>query len=162
MRIWSSSLSRASYYIKAEQDTVLYSFILQVKPKKVVRPKPELPGCFLRPCIAKTVEGVCYFVFNDCQLVYMLCYKCISQKHPDNLHARRISSLLPAYNQYNMGGVHNTGWLQKTYGYDRKCRRYCFRLLFYCVDVAVNNDYILYEHNCKRMKVKLQVLKNFF
>ena len=53
------------------------------------------------------------------------------------LRAHRIPPLLPAYNQY-MEGVGNTGRLQKTYGYDGKCRRYWFRL-FYFVDAAVNN-----------------------
>ena len=118
--------------------------------------------------IAKTVDGVRYFAFSDRQLV---CFatNVFPESMPDpvfrvqadgTLCAQLVPPLLPAYNQY-MGGVDNTGRLQKTYGYDRKCRRYWFRLLFYFVDVAVNNAYILYKHNCRRMKVKSQVLKWF-
>ena len=88
-------------------------------------------------------------MFNDRQLV---CFatNVFPESMPDpvfrvqadgTLRAQRIPPLLPAYNQY-MGGVDNTGRLQKTYGYDRKYRRYWFRLLFYFVDVAGNNSFL--------------------
>ena len=76
------------------------------------------------------------------------------------LHSKSIPPLLPAYNSY-MGGVDNTGRMRKTYGYDRKCRRYWLRLLFNFLDIAVNNAYLLYKHNCTRVKVKSQSLKWF-
>ena len=51
--------------------------------------------------------------------------------------------------------------MRKTYGYDRKCRRYWFRIFFQFLDVSVNNAYILYRHNCVRVGSKAMPLKGF-
>ncbi len=74
------------------------------------------------------------------------------------LRSQSVPPCLPAYNMY-MGGVDNTGRMRKTYGYDRKCRRYWFRIFFQFLDVSVNNAYILYRHNCVRVGSKAMPLK---
>ena len=68
------------------------------------------------------------------------------------LRSQSVPPLLPAYNKY-MGGVDRTGQLKKTYGFDRKSKRSWVRLFFHFFDIAVNNAYILYKHNCKRYDV---------
>ena len=81
------------------------------------------------------------------------------------LHAQSVPPLLPAYNSY-MGGVDTTGHLEKTYGYDRKSKRYWLRLFFHFVDIASNNAYIIYKHNSAKVKnsgehFRVKTLKQF-
>ena len=49
------------------------------------------------------------------------------------------------YNRY-MGGVDLTDQLKGSYGYNRKSKRWWFRLFFHMVDLAVINSFILYRH----------------
>ena len=53
--------------------------------------------------------------------------------------------MLPSYNKY-MGGVDRLSQVRKSYGFDRKSRRYWIRAFF---DYAINNAYFLYKHNCR-------------
>ena len=45
-----------------------------------------------------------------------------------------------------MGGVDRLSQVRKSYGFDRKSRRYWVRAFF---DYAINNAYLLYKHNCR-------------
>ena len=49
-----------------------------------------------------------------------------------------------------MGGVDRTDQLRKSYGFDRKSRRFWLRLFFQFFDYSINNAHILYKHSCKR------------
>ena len=66
---------------------------------------------------------------------------------------RDIPPLVPAYNKF-MGAVDRTGQLRKYYGNDRRCKRAWLRIFFHLFDLAVNNAFLLYKHDCKRCKVK--------
>ena len=66
---------------------------------------------------------------------------------------RDIPPLVPAYNKF-MGAVDRTGQLRKYYGNDRRCMRPWLRIFFHLFDLAVNNAFLLYKHDCKRCKVK--------
>ena len=127
---------------------------------------------------AKTVGDIRYFVFND-HKVCSFATNTFPEQMPEKvfrvqgdgrLHAQSVPPLLPAYNSY-MGGVDTTGHLRKTYGYDRKSKRYWLRLFFQFLDLAINNAYILYKHNCARVHrgtagtstttTKVKTLKDF-
>ena len=54
-----------------------------------------------------------------------------------------------------MGGVDRLNQLRKTYGFDRKSRRYWIRPFFQFFDYAIKNAYLLYKHNCKTFKMNL-------
>lgn len=66
---------------------------------------------------------------------------------------REIPPLVPAYNKY-MGGVDRTGQLRKYYGNDHRCTRPWLRIFFHLFDLAVNNAFLLYKHNCNHYHVK--------
>ena len=84
-----------------------------------------------------TVGDISYSVFNDRRVVRFAtnvfpdCMPGTAMRmHTDStLRSQSVPPCLPAYNMY-MGGVDNTGRMRKTYGYDRKCRRYWFRIFF--------------------------------
>ena len=63
------------------------------------------------------------------------------------LRYHSVPRLLPGYNKF-MGGVDRIGQLRMMYGFDRKSKRYWFRLFFQFFDYAVNNIYLLYKHGC--------------
>ena len=93
--------------------------------------------------VAQKVRNIRYFVFHDRKVV---CFATnvfpevmpdtIVRLQPDGkLRHQSVPPLLPAYNKF-MGGVDRTGQIKKTYGYDRKSRRYWLRLFFYLLDVT--------------------------
>ena len=65
-----------------------------------------------------------------------------------SLQLQAIPPVLPAYNKY-MGGVDRLSQVRKSYGFDRKSRRYWVRAFFQFFDYAINNAYLLYKHNCR-------------
>ena len=117
-----------------------------------------------------TVGDISYSMFNDRRVVSFatnvfpdrMPYTVMRMHKDGTLRSQSVPPCLPAYNMY-MGGVDNTGCMRKTYGYDRKCRRYWFRIFFQFLDVSVNNAYILYRHrhNCVRVGSKAMPLKGF-
>ena len=68
------------------------------------------------------------------------------------LKKQSVPPLLPAYNKF-MGGVDRTDHLRKSYGFDRKCRRYWLCLFFQFFNYSINNAHILYNHSCKRHEI---------
>ena len=48
-----------------------------------------------------------------------------------------------------MGGVDRLSQVMKSYGFDRKSRRYWLRTFFQFFDYAINNAYLLYKDNCR-------------
>ena len=109
---------------------------------------------------SKTVDCISYFVFHDRKIV---CFAtnafpetmpdlCFRLQPNGTLCSQSVPPCLFPYNLY-MGGVDTTNHLVKTYGYDRKSRRYWFRLKFQMLDLAINNGYLLYKNNCKRVGV---------
>ena len=60
-----------------------------------------------------------------------------------------------------MGGVDRTGQMRKTYGYDRKSKRYWLRLFFHLFDLVIGNSYILYKHECNRVGARPVASKDF-
>ena len=111
--------------------------------------------------VSQRVGDTCYFTFRDRKLVSF-----VSNAFPecmDGMVARippeggcfrnqSVPPLLPAYNKY-MGAVDTLSQIRKTYGYDRKSRRYWLRLFYQFFDYAVNNAHILYTHDCRQYKV---------
>ena len=98
---------------------------------------------------------ISYYAFKDRKVVSF-----VSNAFPDSmdqvvrfqprgrgLGRQHVPPPLPAYNQF-MGGVDRFNHLRKSYGYDRKNRRYWLRPFFQFFDYAINNAYILYRHNC--------------
>ena len=71
-----------------------------------------------------------------------------------------VQPLLPAYNKY-MGAVDRLNQVRKTYGFDRKSRRFWIRPFFQFLDYAINNAYLLYWHNCRHYKLKPVELLEF-
>lgn len=118
--------------------------------------------------VSQTVGDICYSVFNDRKVVCFatnvfpdtVAVSALRRQSNGSLHSERVPTCLPAYNTY-MGGVDNTGRMRKTYGYDRKCKRYWFRLFFHFLDLTVNNAHLLHKHNCTRVGVKSMTLKHF-
>ena len=83
------------------------------------------------------VGDICYYVFEDRSRV---CF--VSNVFPEametqvvriqldrTLQFQSIPPLLPAYNKY-MGGVDRLSQVRKTYGFDRKSKRYWIRPFF--------------------------------
>jgi hypothetical protein len=118
--------------------------------------------------VSEHVDDKRYFVFHDRKVV---CF--ITNVFPEHMKSkvfrlqpegllkeRSVPPLLPAYNKY-MGGVDRTDQIRKTYGFDRKSRRYWLRLFFNFFDFAINNAYILYKHNCKHYEVRPKDLLAF-
>ena len=72
----------------------------------------------------------------------------IARLQPEGvLRKQYIPPLLPAYNMF-MGGVDRTAYISKTYGFDRKPKRFCLRIFFQFFDYAIDNAYLLYKRNC--------------
>jgi len=118
---------------------------------------------------AKKVGDVCYYAFNDRRVVSFvsnvfpesICDKVPRvQSNGGVIRHQSIPPLLPAYNKY-MGGVDRLSQLRKTYGYERKSKRYWLRPFFQLLDYAVNNAFILYKHNCKLVGMKPMILLDF-
>ena len=105
--------------------------------------------------LSETVEGKSYFVFHDrrevCFVTNIFPERMdtpVARLQPEGvLRYQSVPPLLPAYNKF-MGGVDRTDQLRKTYGFDRKSKRYWLRLFFQFFDYAVNNAYLLYKHGC--------------
>ena len=113
----------------------------------------------------KIVNKTCYYVFHDHKVVSL-----VSNVFPEHmedkvprvqkegvLRYQSVPPVLPAYNKF-MGGVDRLSQLRKTYGYDRKSKRYWLRPFFQFLDYAVDNAFILYKHNCtyyKQTPIKL-------
>lgn len=118
--------------------------------------------------VAKTVDGIAYTVFHDRKIV---CFAtnafpetmkdaCFRMQLGGILRSQSVPPCLFPYNQL-MGAVDTTNQRIKSYGYDRKCWRYWFRLFFQMFDLAVNNAYILYKHNCKIFGIEPMTLLSF-
>ena len=60
-----------------------------------------------------------------------------------------------------MGGVDRLSQVRKTYGFDRKSKRYWIRPFFQFFDYAINNAYLLYKHNCKLFDMPSKELLDF-
>ena len=118
--------------------------------------------------VSDRVDDKRYFVFQDRREVCFVTN--VFPKHMDSQVARlqpegvlrnqSVPPLLPAYNMF-MGGVDRTDQLRKTYGFDRKSRRFWLRLFFQLFDYAINNAHILYKHSCKRYDVRPKDLLAF-
>ena len=110
---------------------------------------------------SERVGDTCYFSFHDRSVVSF-----VSNAFPERmddkvarvppkgrvLKYQHVPPILPAYNKF-MGGVDRNSQVRKTYGYNRKSRRYWLRLFFQFFDYAVNNAYIIYRHDCKHYGV---------
>ena len=114
------------------------------------------------------VGDICYYVFEDRSRV---CF--VSNVFPEametqvvriqldrTLQFQSIPPLLPAYNKY-MGGVDRLSQVRKTYGFDRKSKRYWIRPFFQFFYYAINNAYLLYKHNCKLFDMPPKELLDF-
>ena len=60
-----------------------------------------------------------------------------------------------------MGGVDRLSQVRKTYGFDRKSKRYWIRPFFHFFNYAINNAYLLYKDNCKLFDMAPKELINF-
>ena len=108
------------------------------------------------------------FAYNDRKLVRFITNAfppSMTAKGPvrepsGNLVKREIPPLVPAYNKF-MGAVDRTGQLRKYYGNDHRCKRPWLRIFFHLFDLAVNNAYILYKHNCRLSLIKYKDLFAF-
>ena len=93
--------------------------------------------------LSETVEGTSYFVFHDRREV---CF--VSNAFPERmdtpvarlqpegvLRYHSVPPILPAYNKF-MGGVDRTDQHRRTYGFDRKSKRYWLRIFFQFLDYA--------------------------
>ena len=118
--------------------------------------------------ICKTVGHNRFFVFNDQKVVCFVTNafpevlrRMVPRVQSNGLIAlQSVPPLLPAYNKF-MGGVDRHDQIRKTYGFDRKSKRYWFRLFFYFFDTAINNAYLLYKHNCATHKKNPKELLQF-
>ena len=103
----------------------------------------------------KVVCEACYYVFSDRKVVSL-----VTNVFPEHMEGKvprvqrdgflryqSVPPVLPAYNKF-MGGVDRLSQLRRTYGFDRKSRRYWLRPFFQFFDYAVDNAFILYKHNC--------------
>ena len=107
------------------------------------------------------VAGSCYYVFNDRKVVSFVSN--VFPKHMSSKVGRpqydgtfgyqSVPPLLPAYNKF-MGAVDIASQVRKCYGFDRKSKRYWLRLFFQFLDYAVNNAYLLYQHDCRRAEMR--------
>lgn len=132
-------------------------------PDSLKRAKPPLGGY-----VSERVDDKCYFVFQDRREVCFVTN--VFPEHMDTgvariqpggvLRVQSVPPLLPAYNKY-MGGVDRTDQIRKSYGFDRKSKRYWLRLFFQFFDYAINNAHILYKHSCHRHGVTPKDLLDF-
>ena len=76
------------------------------------------------------------------------------------LRYQSVPPILPAYNKF-MGGVDRTDQLRRTYGFDRKSKRYWLRIFFQFFDYAINNAYLLYKRSCPGHKFSAKDSLNF-
>ena len=114
------------------------------------------------------VGEVCYFLFEDRKTVSFVSNvfpesmeSSVVRMQPDNsLQFQSIPPVLPAYNKY-MGGVDRLNQIRKTYGFDRRSRRYWIRPFFQFFDYAINNAYLLYKHNCRLFRMHAKELMDF-
>ena len=110
--------------------------------------------------VTDIVGDVRYFVFHDRKVVSFATN--VFPAHMEGKVARiqpgggfryqSVPPVLPAYNKF-MGGVDRLSHLRKSYGYDRKAKRYWLRCFFQLWDYAITNAYILYKHNCKHFGI---------
>ena len=111
--------------------------------------------------VTKRVGGIQYSVFNDRKCVSFATNAfpgrvsgAVARVQPGGLlGCQSVPPLLPAYNTF-MGGVDRSNQLRKTYGYDRKARRYWLRIFFQFFDYAIVNAYALYKNDCRHYGVK--------
>lgn len=116
----------------------------------------------------ETVGDTCYYVFEDRGTAHF-----VSNAFPESMESQvvrlqvdgtlqfqSIPPLLPAYNKY-MGAVDRLSQVRKTYGFDRKSKRYWVRPFFQFFDYAINNAFLLYKHNCKAYSVTSKDLLDF-
>lgn len=117
---------------------------------------------------SEMVGDICYSVFHDRKVVSFatnafpahMTGKVARVQSDGVLRSQSVPPVLPAYNKF-MGAVDRLSQYKKTYGFDRKSKRYWLRLFFQFLDYAVNNAYFLYQRNCKHFKVKAKELKEF-
>ena len=104
----------------------------------------------------RSVGETCYYAFQDRKLVSFVSNVFpetmqgkVARLPPDGkvLRYKHVPPVLPAYNKY-MGAVDRLSQVRKTYGFDRKSRRYWIRPFFTFFDYAVNNAHVLYKHQC--------------
>ena len=118
--------------------------------------------------LTEKVGDICYYLFSDRGLVSF-----VSNVFPPHmkdkvariqrggvLRYQSVPPVLPAYNKY-MGGVDRLNQVRRSYGFDRKSRRYWLRLFFQFFDYATDNAHILYKHNCVRCNIKPVELLRF-
>ena len=106
--------------------------------------------------VSQTVGSNSFFVFQDRKQVCFVTN--VFPEHMDSqvtrlqpegvLRKQSVPPLLPAYNKF-MGGVDRTGHIRKTYGFDRKSKRFWLRIFFQFFDYTIDNAYLLYKHNCR-------------
>ena len=95
--------------------------------------------------LSKTVEGTSYFVFHDRREVCFVTNVFsehmgtpVATLQPDGvLRCQFVPPLLPAYNKF-MGGVDRTDQRRRTYGFDRKSKRYWLRIFFQFFDYMLS------------------------
>ena len=105
---------------------------------------------------SERVGDTCYYAFEDRKRVCLVSNVFPERMDSDvvrvqidgSLQLQAIPPVLPAYNKY-MGGVDRLSQVRKSYGFDRKSRRYWVRAFFQFFDYAINNAYLLYKHNCR-------------
>lgn len=119
--------------------------------------------------VAQSVGKTCYYTFRDRKLVSF-----VTNAFPETMDSKvarvppkgnvlkyqSVPPVLPAYNKY-MGAVDRLSQVRRTYGFDRKSKRYWIRAFMQFFDYAVNNACILYKHDCKRCQVKPMELLTF-
>ena len=107
--------------------------------------------------------NICYYTFNDRSVVSFVSnvfQEAMDERvarlppHSNTLTYQSVPPVLPAYNKY-MGAVDRLSQLRKTYGFDRKSKRYWIRGFMTFFDYAVVNAYILYKQSCSKYGVKV-------
>ena len=99
---------------------------------------------------------IVYYAFHDRKVVQFLSNvfpetmpNQVPRVQPDGtFRYQAVPPLLPAYKY--MGGVDLTNQLRKTYGFDRKSKRYWIRLFYCFFDLAINNAFILHKSSNKK------------
>jgi len=118
---------------------------------------------------AHSVGNITYFLFRDRGLVsfatnaFPETMKGKVARLPPNSRVLKYQSVppcQPAYNRY-MGAVDRLSQVRKSYGFDRKSKRYWMRGFMTFFDYAVNNAYFLYKHNCVRCSKNPKTLHDF-
>lgn len=117
---------------------------------------------------SEMVGDTCYSVFHDRKMVSFATNvfpagmegKVARVQSDGVLRYQSVPPVSPAYNKF-MGAVDRLSQYKKSYGFDRKSKRYWLRLFFQFLDYAINNAYFLYKHNCRHFKVRAKKLKYF-